>query len=80
MDYGICRYDPDAYNPVAEVIEVYDLYEAVYQRYLSFLSKEGGFRPPKDLWIAYIENNRIVQLDKLQTETKCCILPYTENK
>ncbi len=67
--YGVVNYDLD----VIENLEIFDTYDEAYARYLELLLKDP-YPPPKDLWVVFIQDNRIVQLDQLRLFSKCKII------
>lgn len=82
MKYGVCRCDIDRYEEKAEILKLFDSYEEAYQYYQSVAFKDAPFEPPKDLWMAFVEEDkkRIVQFDRLKMESKVRIRSFRMSK
>lgn len=66
--FGVINYDLYGISN----LEIFDTYEEAYSRYLKLISKEPY--PPDDLWIVFIEDNRIIQFDQLKLFSRCKIV------
>ena len=74
--FGVCNYDD------AEVknLERYDTYEEAFSHYLGKMTSDEHYPLTWDrtLWVVWLERNKIVQLEQLETKTKCKIIEVTE--
>ena len=76
MEYGVCWCDTDRYDKVADMIAIFDSYEEACRYYLDIAAQKERFYPPRVLWVAFIENDRVIQLDRLKKESKTYSLPF----
>ena len=71
INFGVCKCNLDAYEPKIEGLTKFDTYEKAFNYYLTLIDSYGI---PKDIWIVFIENNKVVQFDRLATISKTKIV------
>ena len=74
--FGVCKCDPYAYEPVVTELKRFDTYEEAYDYYMKQVvaDEHYPYTHDKNLWYVWIEDNRIVQFEQLTTKTKCKIV------
>lgn len=70
--FGVCNYDFNAYESKIENLEIYDSYEEAFSQYMKKLTNDEHYPYTwdKTLWYVWIEDNKIIQFEQLNTKTR----------
>lgn len=76
MKFGICTCDLDSYDPKIENLIEFSDYDTAFSTYLTKITEEYNKSSiiPKNIWLVWIENDKVIQLDQLKSNTKCKII------
>ncbi|MEE3344487.1 MAG: hypothetical protein VZS44_10375 [Bacilli bacterium] len=74
--FGVCRCDNiDSYEPFIEELKQFDTYEEAYEYYMQIINQNKySFIYPNNLWIVWIDDDKIVQFTQLREYTRCKII------
>lgn len=74
--FGVCRCDLDSAAPTIENLKIFETYEQAYNYYLKVVSatKSYPYGFSDKIWITLIEEDRIIQFERLSYIVKSKIV------
>ena len=73
--FGVCNYDFNAYKSEVKNLVQFETFEEAFDYYMEKLSEYENYPYnvgyDNDLWIVWIEGDRIIQFEQLKENVRC---------